>query len=389
FGFLHPVKGLERLIDAAAELRGTHPTLRLVLAGGDESHSVSGPEAQALRRTLQEAARRQGMGGQLVITGYLPGAQVSRLLQAADVAVFPFDHGVIMDKSGAVLAALSHGVPTIATPSTVDHSQTGGDPAVLWVWPPDGSALAAAIDLVLTEPTLADRLRRAGSAEIERHQWPQIAARHARLYHDVVEQAGARTKPWPGTAEATTLRGPRPPRAAVVAADNETAAGPAAGSPGGGHSLPGMPSPSPTRSARGAGMSGLDEVLRRLLAPTVRSLIREALVEQSRSGPDGHDPELFHTIVYPDPGRLHVHPTAVLNNALLNVASGDITIGPYAFFGHNVLLLTGTHDFHTFGAERQVAVPKTGRDIVIGEGVWLSSNVIVVGPCTIGAHAVV
>jgi acetyltransferase-like isoleucine patch superfamily enzyme len=34
-------------------------------------------------------------------------------------------------------------------------------------------------------------------------------------------------------------------------------------------------------------------------------------------------------------------------------------------------------------------VPKVGRDIVIGEGVWLSSNVIVVGPCTIGEHAVV
>ena len=252
FGFLHPVKGLERLIDAAAALRGAHPTLRLVLAGGDESHSVSGPEAHALRRTLQDAARRQGMGGQLVITGYLPGAQVSRLLQAADVAVFPFDHGVIMDKSGAVLAALSHGVPTIATPSKVDHSQTGGDPAVLWVWPPDGPALADAIDRVLTEPTLADRLRRAGSAEVERHQWPQIAARHARLYHDVVEQAAARTRPWPGTAESTTLGRPRPTRAVAVAADNETAAGPAPCPPSGSDSRPGMPSPRPTRSARGA-----------------------------------------------------------------------------------------------------------------------------------------
>jgi acetyltransferase-like isoleucine patch superfamily enzyme len=136
-------------------------------------------------------------------------------------------------------------------------------------------------------------------------------------------------------------------------------------------------------------MSVLDQTLRRMLAPTVRSLVKEALAEQSRSGPDGHDPELFHTMVYPDPGRLQVDPTAVLNNALFNVSSGDITIGAYAFFGHNVSLLTGTHDFHTFGAERQLAVPKAGRDIVIAEGVWLSSNVIVVGPCTIGAHAVV
>lgn len=136
-------------------------------------------------------------------------------------------------------------------------------------------------------------------------------------------------------------------------------------------------------------MSLFDPMLRRLLAPTVRALVDEALDERSRSGPDGHDPELFHTLVYPDRDRLHVHPTAVLNNALLNLSSGDITIGPYAFCGHNVSLLTGTHDFRVFGAKRQSAVPKTGHDIIVGEGVWLASNVIVVGPCTIGAHAVV
>ena len=132
-----------------------------------------------------------------------------------------------------------------------------------------------------------------------------------------------------------------------------------------------------------------DRLVRRLLASTVESLVKETLAEQSHSGPDGHDPELFHSIIYPDATRVHVHPTAVLNNALLNVSSGDITIGPYAFFGHDVSLLTGTHDFSKFGAERQVAVPKVGRDIGIGEGVWLASKVVVVGPCTIGDHAVV
>src|SRR5215471_16778733 len=116
----------------------------------------------------------------------------------------------------------------------------------------------------------------------------------------------------------------------------------------------------------GSAMSMLDQLLRSLLASTVNSLVKQALAEQSRSGPDGHDPELFHVMIYPDASRVHVDPTAVLNNALLNVSSGDITIGPYTFCGHNVSLLTGTHDYSKFGAERQVAVPKVGRDIVIG-----------------------
>jgi acetyltransferase-like isoleucine patch superfamily enzyme len=54
-----------------------------------------------------------------------------------------------------------------------------------------------------------------------------------------------------------------------------------------------------------------------------------------------------------------------------------------------VSVLTGTHDWRTFGAERQTAVPKSGRDVVIEEGVWVSSGATVVGPCRIGANAVV
>jgi acetyltransferase-like isoleucine patch superfamily enzyme len=104
---------------------------------------------------------------------------------------------------------------------------------------------------------------------------------------------------------------------------------------------------------------------------------------------DTEDPALFRPLVYGDPDRLHIAPTAVVNNALFNLSSGEITVGEYAFFGHNVSVLTGTHDFTKFGAERQVAVPKSGRDVVIEEGAWVSSNATVVAPCRIGAHAVV
>jgi acetyltransferase-like isoleucine patch superfamily enzyme len=101
------------------------------------------------------------------------------------------------------------------------------------------------------------------------------------------------------------------------------------------------------------------------------------------------DPALFRPLVYGDPARLHLSPTSIVNNALFNLSSGEVTVGDYAFFGHNVSVLTGTHDWTTFGAERQVTVPDSGRDVVIEEGVWVSSNAIIVAPCRIGAHAVV
>jgi acetyltransferase-like isoleucine patch superfamily enzyme len=90
-----------------------------------------------------------------------------------------------------------------------------------------------------------------------------------------------------------------------------------------------------------------------------------------------------------DESRLRIHETAVVNNALFNVSGGTITIGEYAFFGHDVAVLTGTHDIEQFGRARQLAFPRSGRDVVIGDGVWLASHVLVLGPVTIGEHAVV
>ncbi|MGO4526257.1 DapH/DapD/GlmU-related protein [Microvirga sp. 2MCAF35] len=92
--------------------------------------------------------------------------------------------------------------------------------------------------------------------------------------------------------------------------------------------------------------------------------------------------------VWGDSTRVSVGSNVHLVNALLNVSSGRITIGNNTFFGHNVCLLTGTHPLDKTGAERQ-SHPLEGRDIVIGEGVWIASNAIVLGPCRIGDNAVV
>src|SRR3972149_1593259 len=64
-----------------------------------------------------------------------------------------------------------------------------------------------------------------------------------------------------------------------------------------------------------------------------------------------------------------------------------ITIGKDAFTGHDVMLLTGAHDYTKFGVERKKA--GGGGEIHIKEGVWLASKCIVLGGVTIGEHSVV
>jgi glycosyltransferase involved in cell wall biosynthesis len=188
FGFLHPVKGLESLIKAVAVVRRVVPGLRLVVAGGGDSHSVQGGAAEAMRLGLEDAARRHGVEQHVIFTGYLHEDDVSRLLRAADAAVFPFDAGVTA-KSGSLLAALAHGVPTIATspPGALDRpTEVEG---VLRVPPRNTPALVDALLLVLSDRALATRLAAAGRACADRWTWPKIADFHAQMYAQVLREA--------------------------------------------------------------------------------------------------------------------------------------------------------------------------------------------------------
>lgn len=84
-----------------------------------------------------------------------------------------------------------------------------------------------------------------------------------------------------------------------------------------------------------------------------------------------------------------IHPTAHVGNAIINATSGIVRIGEYAFLSSGVSLLAGTHDPMKTGIERQQAIPGAGHDIIIDRGVWIAANTTVVGPCHIGANAVV
>jgi acetyltransferase-like isoleucine patch superfamily enzyme len=87
--------------------------------------------------------------------------------------------------------------------------------------------------------------------------------------------------------------------------------------------------------------------------------------------------------------RVRVSHTAGLSNVLINTAGGFVDIGEYVFFGHDVMLLTGTHDFTVRGPDRQIPRKNLDRSIVIENGAWIASRSVIIGPCRIGANAVI
>ena len=91
-----------------------------------------------------------------------------------------------------------------------------------------------------------------------------------------------------------------------------------------------------------------------------------------------------------------------LANTIFNLSSGNITINDYAFFGHNVMVLTGKHIYRSgkragldliinskcWGGG-EIEVPNSGYDIIIGSGTWIASGAIILGNVTIGNNVIV
>ncbi|MFI7576707.1 glycosyltransferase family 4 protein [Micromonospora sp. NPDC049497] len=191
FGFVHPVKGVRYLIEALPDLRRTHPDLRLLVVGGFASQALPEPEARAFRAELTALAAHHDVAGAVTFTDHVPRERVSAVLHAADVAVLPFTAGV-STKSGALLAALAHGVPTAVTVPEEDADDLHRSGAVAVVRAcRDSGAIARTVSRLLADPVLRRRLAERGRAFAAAYSWPRVAAAHRDLYAQTLGWAGA------------------------------------------------------------------------------------------------------------------------------------------------------------------------------------------------------
>jgi glycosyltransferase involved in cell wall biosynthesis len=145
-GRLAPQKGLDVLIDAAAQWRDRDPRPVTVIAG-------DGPLAGTLR--VQAAGLADG---DVRLLG--PRSDVPALLEAADVVVVPSRWEA---RALIVQEAMRAGRPVVATRVGGIPDLTGA--GALLVPPGDPAALAAAVSSVLDQPALAARLGRAARAQ--------------------------------------------------------------------------------------------------------------------------------------------------------------------------------------------------------------------------------
>jgi glycosyltransferase involved in cell wall biosynthesis len=182
FGFVHPVKGLRYLIEAVARLRARHDRLHLLLLGGFTSLALPADEARAFRAELTAWAGQCGVADHVTITGHLPAEEVSAALHASDVAAFPFTAGATL-KSGALLTAFAHRLPTLVTAADPpDPHLVDGETVVVADRVRDADAVAAALGRLLDDPALRTRVAAGGSGLAAGRTWSRIAAAHQEVY---------------------------------------------------------------------------------------------------------------------------------------------------------------------------------------------------------------
>jgi len=117
--------------------------------------------------------------------------EVSAALHASDLAAFPFTAGATT-KSGALLSAFAHALPTVVTRADPpDAGLVDGRTVVVAPRVRDADALVAALTRLLDDPALRSRVAAGGAALVADRTWPAIARAHRELYERVLGRVRA------------------------------------------------------------------------------------------------------------------------------------------------------------------------------------------------------
>ena len=179
-GRIEPLKGIDILIGAAAQLH-ENENFRVLIVGGDDSalrsRSRSCARRRAARTSTTTSLRRRRAHGELPL-----------YYNAADVCVVPSFY----ESFGLVaVESMACGTPVVASrvgglASTVIDGETGY--LISWRCP---EPFAERLELLLDNDELRASFGRAAREAVERYRWPNVAGAVSDLYQSLLARARA------------------------------------------------------------------------------------------------------------------------------------------------------------------------------------------------------
>ena len=179
-GTVEPRKDYPSLVRAFDAVAGDRPGVGLVVVGAD------GWGAEDFRAALSRSPHRE----RIVQLGYLGDAELTAVLQGADLLAYPSRYEGF---GYPPLQAMAAGVPVVAT-AAGSIPEVVGDAALL-VAPGDSDALGEAIAGLLDDRDRARRLGEAGRARAGTFSWEACARGIAAIYSDSASHTTRASRP--------------------------------------------------------------------------------------------------------------------------------------------------------------------------------------------------
>jgi glycosyltransferase involved in cell wall biosynthesis len=166
-GTIEPRKNLARLVSAFGEVSGRYPGLLLVIAG----------KKGWMYEDLMEAVRNTRLEPRVIFTGFVSESEKPLLIVSAKVFAYPS----LYEGFGIpVLEALACGIPTL-TSRLSSMPEVAGDAALL-VDPTNVAELSLALDRLLSDGALREKLKQKALLQAAKFTWAKTAAMTLRVY---------------------------------------------------------------------------------------------------------------------------------------------------------------------------------------------------------------
>ncbi len=166
-----PHKNLERLIEAFSLLQAQHPGLVLVLAGKKDANY----------RAIEAGVQAKGLKN-ILFAGFISEGQLRWLYEHCAAYVFPsLSEGFGLPG----LEAMIHEAPVVSSNASCLPEIYGE--AAHYFDPLDTGAMADAINEVLTDKTLRQKLIKDGAAQAQKYSWRRMAEQTLEVYDQALD----------------------------------------------------------------------------------------------------------------------------------------------------------------------------------------------------------
>ncbi|MCX7996268.1 MAG: glycosyltransferase family 4 protein [Patescibacteria group bacterium] len=162
-------KGADYFLRAAHLVLQYYPDVTFIIAGSGDAE-----------RQLMEDAARLGISNKIIFTGFLRGAELNKIYQAADAYVMP---SVSEPYGIAALEAIANGTPLIVSKQS-GVSEVLNHALKVDFW--DTQEMANKILAILNHESLYQTLHHNGLKEVERHTWNHSARKVHQIYNQLL-----------------------------------------------------------------------------------------------------------------------------------------------------------------------------------------------------------